>query len=120
MAGFLFRRDQLPKTKLNVAIISGGNIDPKMLEELRAADRVQVRTKSDADHCWPRVRDCPASYRDHGPHGLDQSERPRSLQKTVDGAKRASSREGQDEPPAARFQGVADQHRGYCEQTEDG
>src|SRR5580692_4783754 len=35
VAGFLFHRDQLPKTKLNVAIISGGNIDPKMLEEFR-------------------------------------------------------------------------------------
>ncbi len=35
VAGFLFRRDQLPKTKLNVAIISGGNIDPEMLAELR-------------------------------------------------------------------------------------
>jgi threonine dehydratase len=35
VAGFLFRRDHLPKTKLNVAVISGGNIDPKMLEELR-------------------------------------------------------------------------------------
>ena len=35
VAGFLFHRDQLPKTRLNVAIISGGNIDPKMLEELR-------------------------------------------------------------------------------------
>lgn len=35
VAGFLFHRDQLPNTKLNVAIISGGNIDPKMLEELR-------------------------------------------------------------------------------------
>ena len=35
VAGFLFHADQLPKTKLNVAIISGGNIDPKMLEELR-------------------------------------------------------------------------------------
>ncbi len=34
-AGFLFRADQLPNTKLNVAIISGGNIDPAMLEELR-------------------------------------------------------------------------------------
>jgi len=34
-AGFLFRRDQLPKTKLNVAIISGGNIEPTMLSELR-------------------------------------------------------------------------------------
>ena len=35
LAGFLFRRDQVPKTKLNVVIISGGNIDPKMLEEIR-------------------------------------------------------------------------------------
>jgi threonine dehydratase len=35
VAGFLFRRDQLPETKLNVAIISGGNIEPAMLEELR-------------------------------------------------------------------------------------
>ena len=34
-AGFLFHRDQLPKTKLNVAIISGGNIEPGTLEELR-------------------------------------------------------------------------------------
>ncbi len=35
VAGFLFRRDQLPKTNVNVAIISGGNIDPEMLEEFR-------------------------------------------------------------------------------------
>jgi len=34
-AGFLFHRDQLPKTKLNVAIISGGNVEPDMLSELR-------------------------------------------------------------------------------------
>jgi threonine dehydratase len=34
-AGFLFRADHLPKTKLNVAIISGGNIEPAMLEALR-------------------------------------------------------------------------------------
>jgi threonine dehydratase len=34
-AGFLFRCDQLPKTNLNVAIISGGNIDPAVLEEIR-------------------------------------------------------------------------------------
>jgi threonine dehydratase len=33
-AGFLFRADQLPKTKLNVAIISGGNIEPEMLEKV--------------------------------------------------------------------------------------
>lgn len=35
VAGFLFHRNQLAKTKLNVAIISGGNIEPAMLEELR-------------------------------------------------------------------------------------
>jgi threonine dehydratase len=35
VAGFLFRGDRLPRTTLNVAIISGGNIDPKMLEEIR-------------------------------------------------------------------------------------
>ncbi len=34
VAGFLFRRDQLPKTNLNAAIISGGNIDPAMLAEV--------------------------------------------------------------------------------------
>ena len=34
-AGFLFHADQFPETKLNVAIISGGNIEPQMLEELR-------------------------------------------------------------------------------------
>jgi threonine dehydratase len=34
-AGFLFRRDQLPDTKVNVAIISGGNIEPNMLAGLQ-------------------------------------------------------------------------------------
>ena len=34
-AGFMFHADELPKTGLNVAIISGGNIEPHMLEELR-------------------------------------------------------------------------------------
>jgi threonine dehydratase len=35
-AGFIFHADQLPKAKLAVAIVSGGNIDPKMLEEVRS------------------------------------------------------------------------------------
>jgi threonine dehydratase len=35
VAGFLFHTAQLPRTTFNVAIISGGNIEPKMLEELR-------------------------------------------------------------------------------------
>jgi threonine dehydratase len=34
-AAFLFHPDQLPKTALNVAVISGGNIEPKLLAELR-------------------------------------------------------------------------------------
>jgi len=37
VAGFLFHRTQLPSTKINVAVISGGNIDPQMLEEIRAS-----------------------------------------------------------------------------------
>jgi len=35
IAGFIFHADALPKTKLNVAVISGGNIEPAMLDELR-------------------------------------------------------------------------------------
>ncbi len=34
VAGFLFHRDELPKTNVNVAVISGGNIDPKLLAEI--------------------------------------------------------------------------------------
>jgi threonine dehydratase len=36
-AGFIFHAAQLPAAKLAVAIISGGNIDPKMLEEISGA-----------------------------------------------------------------------------------
>lgn len=35
-AGFIFHATELPQTKVNVAIISGGNIEPGMLDELRA------------------------------------------------------------------------------------
>ena len=35
VAGFIFHAAQLPQAKLAVAIVSGGNIDPKMLEEIR-------------------------------------------------------------------------------------
>lgn len=34
VAAFLFHRDQLPSTKLNVAVISGGNIEPKLLQKI--------------------------------------------------------------------------------------
>jgi len=36
VAAFLFHRDELPQTSINVAVISGGNIDPKMLAEIRS------------------------------------------------------------------------------------
>jgi len=35
-AGFIFHAQQLPKTTVNVAIISGGNIEPEMLAEVKA------------------------------------------------------------------------------------
>ena len=35
VAGFLFHAKELPQTKLNVAVISGGNIEPHMLEEMQ-------------------------------------------------------------------------------------
>lgn len=40
VAGFLFRKDKLPRSRVNVAIISGGNIEPQMLERLRAGANV--------------------------------------------------------------------------------
>jgi threonine dehydratase len=35
VAGFIFHAAELPHAKLAVAVVSGGNIDPKMLEEIR-------------------------------------------------------------------------------------
>jgi threonine dehydratase len=35
VAAFLFQQEKLPKTAVNVAVISGGNIEPSMLAELR-------------------------------------------------------------------------------------
>jgi|SRR5579863_1675851 len=35
VAAFLFHAAQLPDTRLNVAVISGGNIDPQLLQEIR-------------------------------------------------------------------------------------
>ena len=37
VAGFLFHQAELPRTRFNVAVISGGNIDPQMLARLRSA-----------------------------------------------------------------------------------
>jgi threonine dehydratase len=38
-AAFLFHSSELPNTKINVAVISGGNIDPKLLREFRKDSR---------------------------------------------------------------------------------
>ena len=35
LAAFAFHADELPETAINVAVVSGGNIDPKLLAELR-------------------------------------------------------------------------------------
>jgi threonine dehydratase len=40
VAGFLFHQDQLPRTTINVAIISGGNIDPQLFEEITRVGEV--------------------------------------------------------------------------------
>jgi threonine dehydratase len=37
VAAFLFRRNELPRTRVNVAIISGGNVAPGMLEDIQAS-----------------------------------------------------------------------------------
>ncbi|MGA6986937.1 MAG: threonine/serine dehydratase [Terriglobales bacterium] len=39
VAAFLFHAAELPATKINVAVISGGNIDPKLLAELRKSQK---------------------------------------------------------------------------------
>lgn len=41
-AAFLFHADELPNTKINVAVISGGNIDPKLRAELRQLQALQM------------------------------------------------------------------------------
>lgn len=44
VAAFLFHRDELPKTKLNVTVISGGNIEPGLLDELRRETAAQLES----------------------------------------------------------------------------
>ncbi len=43
-AGFLFHASELPATQINVAVISGGNIDPALLAELRREKVVGLRS----------------------------------------------------------------------------
>ncbi len=43
VAAFLFHRDQLPRTRVNVAVVSGGNIEPNMLAEIRAESQAALK-----------------------------------------------------------------------------
>lgn len=43
-AAFLFHASELPATKINAAVISGGNIDPTLLAELRREKAVGLRS----------------------------------------------------------------------------
>jgi len=52
----------------------------------------------------------PAHQRHQRPYGLDNSERPCALQKPIDRAQRAGDGKGEDEPRAAFFQRVENQH----------
>ena len=46
LAGFLFRADQLPPSKINVAIISGGNIDPRCWKKFAASHFVSRKLRA--------------------------------------------------------------------------
>jgi threonine dehydratase len=39
VAGFLFHAGELPRTRMNVAVISGGNIDPRLLAEIKGSQK---------------------------------------------------------------------------------
>jgi len=41
-AGFLFHRQDLPEAKVHVAVISGGNIDPRLLADIKQASTAPV------------------------------------------------------------------------------
>ena len=60
----------------------------------------------------------PAPECDAGPNGFHDSKGPRALKKAVDGTQEAGRRKGQNEPPAASLQRVANQHGGNGEQSE--
>ena len=45
VAAFLFRRRELPQTRINVAVISGGNVEPKMLADIMDGQESVVRSR---------------------------------------------------------------------------
>src|SRR5882724_5293865 len=57
----------------------------------------------------------PPPRRYAGPNGLDQAKRPRTLQEAVGRTQQARTGEGENEPLAAFFQRIENQHGGYGE-----
>lgn len=43
-AAFLFHSEELPITNINVAVISGGNIDPKLLQAIRSEAAISIES----------------------------------------------------------------------------
>lgn len=62
----------------------------------------------------------PAPERHRRPYGFHNSEGPRALQKAIDRAQRAGDGESEDEPRAAFFQRVENQHRRDGEKSKRG
>jgi threonine dehydratase len=40
-AAYLFHRDRLPKSKVTVAVVSGGNIEPQLLKEIQQGETIE-------------------------------------------------------------------------------
>jgi threonine dehydratase len=51
VAAFMFHSSELPQTRYNVAVISGGNIDPQFLAELRNSQQPQHSVTVPESHC---------------------------------------------------------------------
>ncbi len=66
-----------------------------------------------------RAHGKPAAKRHDRPDDFDEPERPRALQKAINGAERARKCKGENEPRAAFFERIEDDAGGDCEKAED-
>jgi hypothetical protein len=86
-----------------------GSAANHVIETVRDEMRPSPSAHSSKAVTGPRV--VPTPQRHQRPYGLDQPERPCALEEPIEGPERARSREREDKPRAALFQGVADEHR---------
>jgi hypothetical protein len=63
--------------------------------------------------------DIPTPRGNERPNGFNETERPRALQKTIDGAEDTGPREREDEPATALLERIAHQHRRHGEEPEE-